>query len=265
MYVAKQHGMVVFKAFGESDDGGEQEQQLAITETAEFKEALKIGIANALATETEGLRGKVSEVIGEKRKMQEKLDALVSKASDDEDREALKSGQIDVQTLIDKKIASRDQTWQEKLAAEQAEKDELKKAVEAERGKLKSLHIRQSIIGEALKNEFFHPTAAEDLAMIASGAWDLTDGGDLIARDKDGNIAMGANGRALTPKEWIEGLQKTRPHYFKQMPGSGGKQGGAGGKTVSRTDWQKMIMVANEKEQKELFEKRASGEIKIAL
>lgn len=256
--------LVVFKAFGDEDNTGTESQTTDVTATPEFQSALEAKIAEAVEAATSGLKANSAKILDEKKKVQEQLNQILSKAEDDKDKEDLKTGKIDIEALFDKRLSARDQTWQEKLAAEQSEKEELKKAVEDRDTKFKQFQIKQLIGTEALKNEFFHPAALDDLLNVASGAWELTEDGDLVSRDKHGNIAMGKAGKALTPGEWVESLTQSKPHYFKQVPGSGGKQGSGGSaKTVSRAEWQSLIVSASEKEQSELFAKRASGEIVI--
>jgi len=256
--------LIVLRAFGDEENEPGAQPTPSITETPEFQEALKAHLAKAVEEQTAGLKNKLSEVLGEKKKTQEQLNSILAQAEDEQDQAALKAGKLDVQSLLDKKIAARDKSWEDRLNAELSEKEELRKAVETERSRLKSFQIKQFVINEALKNEFFHATAVEDLAGMAAGVWDLTDSGDLVARDKDGNIALGKNGRSLTAKEWIEDLQKTRPHYFKTMNGSGSKPGSNGAdKTYTRVEWQKELAKASPKDQKDLMIKRAKGEIVI--
>lgn len=256
--------IVVFKAFGEGDPAVDPVATPNITETPEFQQALQSEVEKALAAETTGLKSKNSEILAEKKKVQDQLNAILAQAEDAEDQAALRAGKIDFQALMDKRVNAANATWQERLAAEVAEKEELRKAVDGEKTRLKSFQIKQLIGNEALKNEFFQPTAVEDLINLAGNSWDLNDSGELVSRDQHGNIRVGKAGKPLTPKEWIEDLSGTRPHYFKTMPGSGGKQGGGGnGKTVTRDDWQKMVMLATPKDQAELFAKRANGEIVV--
>jgi len=261
------NGLVIFKAFGD-EDGGDQEpgaQNVNITETPEFKEALNARIAEVLASETSGLKNKNAEILAEKRKVQEQLNAILAQAEDKEDQEALRSGKLDVQSLLDKRLNANNASWQERLQAEQAEKEEFRKIAEAEKDRLKKFKIQQLIGTEFLKNPFAQPTAHDDVLNLADSFWDEGEGGKLISRDQAGNVRMGKTGGALTPKEWIEDLANSRPHYFKEMQGSGGKQGsGGGGKSVSRSEWQELIMLAPPKEQQELFAKRAKGEITVA-
>jgi hypothetical protein len=256
--------LVVFKAFGEDDPAAGHIETPNITSTPEFQETLKAELAKAIAAETGGLKSKNAEILAEKKKVQDQLNAILAQAEDAEDQAALKSGKIDFQALMDKRVNAANATWQERLQTEQSEKEELRKAVDAEKGRLKQFQIKQLIGNEALKNEFFQPTAIDDLINLAGNSWELTDNGELVSRDQHGNVAMGKTGRALTPKEWIESLTQARPHYFKTMPGSGGKQGtGGSGKSITREEWQSMIMLSDAKSQTELFAKRAKGEIVV--
>ncbi|AUZ58724.1 hypothetical protein PRJ_2121 [Pseudomonas sp. XWY-1] len=261
----QQHNaLVVFHAFGEGDNGNPEPgaQPVPITETPEFQETLRAELAKALAAETSGLKSKNAEILAEKKKAQDQLNAILAQAEDEADQAALKSGKMDFQALLDKRVNAANATWQERLQAEQAEKDELRKAVDAEKGRLKQFQIKQLIGNEALKNEFFQPTAIDDLINLAGGSWELTDSGELVSRDQHGNVLMGKSGRALTPKEWIESLNQSRPHYFKQMPGSGGKQGGANGvNSMPLAEFQLKLLKASSKEKAELLAKYSRGEV----
>lgn len=256
--------LVVFKAFGEDDPVTDTIETPNITSTPEFQETLKAELAKALAAETGGLKSKNAEILAEKKKVQDQLNAILAQAEDEQDQAALKSGTMDFQALLDKRVNAANATWQERLAAEVSEKEELRKAVDSEKTRLKSFQIKQLIGNEALKNEFFQPTAVEDLINLAGNSWDLNESGELVSRDQHGNIRVGKTGKALTPKEWIEDLAGTRPHYFKAMPGSGGKQGiGGNAKTMNRADWQNAVMMASGKEQADLFAKKERGEIVV--
>ncbi|WPC03479.1 hypothetical protein SBP02_11855 [Pseudomonas benzenivorans] len=257
------NAFIALRAYGDEENPESGTQSTSITDTPEFQEALKSHLAQALERETSGLKNKLSEVLGEKKKTQEQLNAILSQAEDEQDQAALKAGKLDMQALLDKKIAARDKAWEERYNELAAAKEESDKAIAGERSKLKSFQIKQFVINEALKNEFFHHTAVEDLAAMASGVWDLTDSGDLVARDKDGNIALGKTGRALTAKEWIEDLQKTRPHYFKIMAGTGSKPGASGSITMTRAAWQAEVAKSTPAQVQELFSKKAKGEIVV--
>jgi hypothetical protein len=263
----KQHnGLVVFKAYGEEDSGTQEPgAQVPITETPEFQETLKAEIAKALAAETGGLKSKNSELKSERDKFKAQADAFVAQAQELEDQEALKSGKMDWQALMDKRMNANNQTWQERLQAEQSEKDELRKEIDVEKGKLKQFQIKQLVGNAALQNQFLAPTAVKDVLKLAPDIWDLADSGELVARDQHGNVILGKTGRALTPKEWISSLEEEYPHYFPELKGSGAKQGSGGNaQTMTRQEWQQKLMLGTAQEQSDLFTKRSKGEIVVS-
>ncbi|MGX4727541.1 hypothetical protein ACWJKK_09010, partial [Pseudomonas corrugata] len=104
------------------------------------------------------LKSKNAELLNEKKSLAERMKTFESGIQEKDDLEALKAGKLDLQALLDKRINANSSTWQEKLAAEQAEKEDLRKAIDGERLKLKQFQIKQSIGQVALKNEFFHPS-----------------------------------------------------------------------------------------------------------
>lgn len=256
--------LIVHLAFGDDDQNNPEDQKVNITETPEFQEALKAQLSKALESETSGLKAKLSEALGEKKKSQGQLNAILAQIEDEKDQADLKAGKIDHQAIVDKKIAARDKSWQEKFDASEAEKGDLRKSVEAAGAKLKAFQIKQFVVSEALKNEFFHASAAEDVAQLAAGLWDLNEDGEIYARDKDGNVALGKDGRPLTAKEWVEDLHKSRPHYFKNMAGSGSKPGSGSAVSMTLHEYQQKIFNGTEQEAKELRKKRESGLIHIS-
>ncbi|MCO7057162.1 hypothetical protein ACUZXZ_08350 [Pseudomonas juntendi] len=241
---------------------GEEDPEVDFNKLAEnpaFQDFLRAHVEK----EVTPLKNKNADLLNEKKNLAEKMKAFESGIQEKDDLEALKAGKLDFQALLDKRIAANSQSWQEKLAAEQSEKEELRKAVDGEKGKLKQFQIKQTIGQVALKNEFFHPSALDDLMSVAGSTWQLGESGELVARDSSGNVVFGKTGRPLTPEEWVSGLTATKPHYFKQMPGSGARGVNGTGKTVSTAEWQRTLIAASADERKALLAKRASGEIVI--
>lgn len=230
-----------------------------LAENPAFKEFLTA----AVAKETEGLRNKNDQLLGESRKYKDSLRKIESGIQEEEDLKALKAGQLDFQTLLDKRVGAANKDWQDRLSAKDQEAEDLRKAVSDRELKLQDFQIRSQVAQVALQNEFFQQSALDDLMHMASQTWKLSDSGSLVARDGSGNIILGKNGAPVTPGEWIQGLSDSKPHYFKQMPGSGARGGQSGGKLVSLKSWQDSLVNASPSERKSLLAKRASGEIEI--
>ncbi|MBH3415307.1 hypothetical protein I5S78_02860 [Pseudomonas putida] len=210
------------------------------------------------------LKNKNADLLNEKKTLSERMRAFESGIQEKDDLEALKAGKLDIQSLVDKRVNANSATWQEKLAAEQAEKEDLRKAVDNERLKSKQLQIKQIIGQIALKNEHFHQSALEDLMPVAGNTWQLNDNGVLEARDSSGNVITGKSGKPITGEEWFTALMTQKPHWFKQVPGSGSRGVNGSGKAVSTAEWQRTLLTASADEKKALLAKRASGEIVIS-
>lgn len=207
------------------------------------------------------LKNKNADLLNEKKTLAERMRAFESGIQEKDDLEAMKAGKLDLQSLLDKRINANSATWQERLAAEQAEKEDLRKAVSDRELKLQDFQIRSQVAQVALQNEFFQQSALDDLMHAAGQTWKLSDNGGLVARDSSGNIMLGKNGAPITPAEWVQGLTSTKPHYFKNMSGSGAKGGHGSGRAISVKDWQDGWINASSDERKALEAKLKSGEI----
>lgn len=243
--------------FGEDD--APQIDFTTLADNPAFKEFLSA----AVSKETEGLRTKADQLLGEKKKAQEALRKFESGIQEEEDLKALKAGQLDFQTLLDKRVGAANKDWQERLSAKDQETEDLRKAVSDRELKLQDFQIRSQVAQVALQNEFFQQSALDDLMHIAGQTWKLSDNGGLVARDGSGNIMLGKNGAPITPAEWVQGLTSSKPHYFKNMPGTGARGGQSGAKVVSLKNWQATLRTASPDERKDLLAKRTSGEIEI--
>jgi len=73
------------------------------------------------------------------------------------------------------------------------------------------------------------PEAAEDIILRARGTFKLSEDGEPIATDRDGQVIYGKDGRTpLSPHEWAESLRETATHLWPRAQGAGptGDQGG---------------------------------------
>lgn len=251
------------------EDGNDKPDYAALFQAPEAQEYLNsflsTKVSEAVERETASLKESKGKILDEKKKLEAQLKGLATTAEDQADLDALKAGKLQLQDLLDKRVAAANQDWQTRLQGIEGEKSELQKALEGERSRLKQFQLKTLIGQEALKNEFFQPTALDDLLAVAGNDWSLTDEGELVSRDKSGNIRIGKDGKPLTPGEWIQGLTQTKPHYFKVQAGSGSKgSGGQGGqRTMTTKEWQSMLATANAEDQKKMLAARASGELRI--
>lgn len=250
--------LVSLVRFGENDPEPSQIDFNTLADNPAFKEFLSA----AVSKETDGLRSKVDQALGEKKKAQEALRKFESGLQEDEDRKAFKEGRLDLDSILDRRQQALTKTHQEALAARDAELETATKAIADREARLQTYQIRTEIGNVAMQNEFFQASAIDDLNFLAQQTWKPSDNG-LVARDQAGNIIPGRNGAPITPAEWIEGLKTSKPHYFKNLPGSGSRSGPGSGITVSIGDWQKKLSTANAEDRAALIAKHKSGEISI--
>lgn len=115
----------------------------------------------------------------------------------------------------------------EKLAEEQRERERIgellrQRAIDSE------VSIQASDLGG------FHPQAIEDARMYARQVFQLDENGEPVARDSNGSVRFGSDGKTpLSIKEWLAGTKTSKPHWWKAVAnGSGGNGNGAGGSAV---------------------------------
>lgn len=251
------------------EDGNDKPDYAALFQAPEAQEYLNsflsTKISEAVEKETASLKKSKSEILDEKKKLEAQIKGFASIAEDQADWEAVKNGKLNAQELLDKRIAANNSSWEERLLGIESEKVELQKALDGERSKMKQQQLRNLIGQEALKNEFFQPSALDDMLAYAATQSELSENNEIVFRDKSGNVRIGKNGKPLSAGEWIQSLTHEKPHYYKQMAGSGSKGGsGQGGqRTMTTKEWQTMLATANAEEQKKMLAARASGELRI--
>lgn len=108
----------------------------------------------AVERETASLKKSKSEILDEKR-LESQLKGLATtaddQADDQADLDALKAGKLQLQDLLDKRVAAATQAWQPSFQGVESEKSELQKSLEGERSKLKQFQLKTLIGQEALR------------------------------------------------------------------------------------------------------------------
>ena len=76
--------------------------------------------------------------------------------------------------------------------------------------------------------------AAEDIILRARGTFKLSEDGEAIATDRDGEVVYGKDGKTpLSPLEWAESLRESAPHLWPRASGTHAP-GGGGGQAASK-------------------------------
>lgn len=206
--------------------------------------AVQIAIAAAVEAATLGLKNKNTELLGSLRTTKTELDgfkgqfegldinavkALLTKVGQDEETRLLAEGKLD--EVITKRTERLRTDYDAKLAAEKARADKAEQFA----AKYSDKVLADSIRAAAIKAGAL-PEAAEDIILRARGAFKLSEDGEAIATDRDGEVVYGKDGKTpLSPLEWAESLRETATHLWPRAQGAGptGDQGGKATKKFS--------------------------------
>lgn len=189
-----------------------------------------------------GLRKNRDEVLAEKRRLQEQLAeiqqqyeglgdpkelrTLVERLKKDEETRLIAEGKMD--EVLERRTEALRRDLNARIEAAQRRATELEQVIGTKDGRIKELVI-DARIRDAATRLGLRPTAIEDAIIRARSAFALDEKGNPVARDADGVIQMGKNGRdPLSPEEWLEAMKEKTPHWWPDSAGSGATGGGAG-------------------------------------
>ena len=210
---------------------------LDATQTAALQEALGGKVQEYLDKEVNGLKSKNQELLGSNRTIKTELDklkgqfegldldavkGLLAKVGQDEETKLIAEGKIDEVINRRTERLRSDSDKQIKAANERADK------AEAFAAKYSDKVLADSIRAAAIKAGAL-PEAAEDIILRARGTFKLSEDGEAIATDRDGEVVYGKDGKTpLSPLEWAESLRETATHLWPRAQGAGptGDQGG---------------------------------------
>ena len=227
------------------------EEKFSFIEDAEVKEKV-ISLHTSLLTETvdkeiSGLKSKNSELLDEKKKLQGKYEDFVTKFKEIKPEEALEAytlvnseeGSIfrqgkKLEELVEIQTSGMKKDHQAKIEEFNKKiRDTEEKALKWEQ-RFKDKVVEDTIRKAAVEAKVL-PAAYEDVVMRAKSVFRMSEDGDVEARDRQGNL-LKVGDLIATPKNWVEGLKDSHPHYW---PGSsGGGFGGGGGGTGDSLDEQ---------------------------
>ncbi|MCO7566441.1 hypothetical protein NJI34_28660 [Pseudomonas sp. S 311-6] len=212
------------------------------TQTAALKAALGGEVQKFLDGEVSGLKSKNTELIGSNKAIKAELDklkgqfdgldieavkGLLVKAGQDEETKLIAEGKLDEVISRRTERLRSDLDKQVKAANERADK------AEAFAAKYSDKVLADSIRAAAIKAGAL-PEAAEDIILRARGTFKLSEDGEPIATDRDGEVIYGKDGKTpLSPLEWAESLRETASHLWPRAQGAG-QTGDNGGKATKK-------------------------------
>jgi hypothetical protein len=176
---------------------------------------------------------------------------------DPEEYRAMKAAPTDVQKQIAEAEArlkaSYEKTYGEQFAREQA------RTKEAEAKFHHALIANE--VALAAPGVGVQETALEDLQTRASRVFRVTEGKVVPFRGEDPLYSEKEPSQFLSMKEWLGGLQKEYPHYFKPSAG-GGAGGGLGGRSQNGRP---VIPASDQRAFIARLEDIASGKVEVDL
>lgn len=235
-YFAKPLSTVLYVSEGEGEGS-----------TTDKKVPTAAEIQAAVDAATAGLKAKNDELLGKLAKNAEtlkryegfdpeKLKDLQQRLDQDEDTKLFSEGKKDV--VINKYTERMRSDHEAKLAAAAQALEAQKAATQSYRNRVLDNEIR------AVATDL-HKGAIEDALLVARQVFTLDETGNAVQLDKDGRPIMGKDGKTpFSPKEWIESMKETKPHWFPAMSSGSGSGSatpdGKGGKTISRAAFAKL-------------------------
>ena len=205
--------------------------------------AVKSAIAAAVEAATLGLKNKNTELLGSLRTTKNELEGLktqfegldidavkglLNKVGQDEETRLLAEGKLD--EVITKRTERLRGDYDKQLTAEKSRADK----AEAFAAKYSDKVLADSIRAAAIKAGAL-PEAAEDIILRARGTFKLSEDGEAIATDRDGEVVYGKDGKTpLSPLEWAESLRETATHLWPRAQGAGPTGDNNGGKATKK-------------------------------
>lgn len=212
------------------------------SQTAALKAALGGEVQKFLDGEVSGLKSKNRELIDSNKTIKTELDGikgkfdgldieavkgLLTKAGQDEETKLIAEGKLDEVVNRRTERLRSDLDKQLRAANERADK------AEAFAAKYSEKVLADSIRAAAIKAGTL-PEAAEDIILRARGTFQLSEDGEAIATDRDGQVIYGKDGKTpLSPLEWAESLRETATHLWPRAQGAG-PTGDNGGKATKK-------------------------------
>jgi len=199
---------------------------LAQTTATMVTEAVKTQIDEA----TNGLKSKNTELLTEKKNLQDKL-AKIPTAEELKEFETLKK-QLDssadakliAEGKMDEVILKRTERsrldFETKEAAFNTEITTLKESNSQFENKYTSYVIDDSVKKAALASGVL-PAALDDVVRRTAGTFTLEADGTIVARDKDGALITTDGVKTMTPELYIAQLKESAPHFWPASKGGG--------------------------------------------
>jgi hypothetical protein len=167
-----------------------------------------------------------------------KMRELMGQFDDAEEAKLLAKGKDGIEQIINKRMEKARLEFQRKLE-------------DAEKGRKGALDVASTFMSEVLDNKVravlekagLHPGAIDDALLHARNIFSLDDNRQVVQFEEDGKtVVLGKDGKTpFGPKEWIETMKESKPHWFPSGNSGGNahnsRSGSGANKTITRAEF----------------------------
>jgi hypothetical protein len=210
-----------------------EDEQVRAKAKAAYEESIRKvneGIQAKIDEAVSGLRAKNEELLGEKKKIQEKLSQFADitdpqeavKAlkflNESEEAQMIRDGRVD--ELIGKKTAQMKLDYENQLKEVTAKLEETANQATTYKTRYERKLIDDNLRDAAIRAGI-RPEAIADVLLRGSQLFTLGKDGSLEARNEKGELRKNSEGSVITPAVWLEDLKTSAPHYWPSSDGVG--------------------------------------------
>ena len=192
----------------------------------------KAEVEALIAAQTKALKEQNEKVIGEKRKAAERLEALqkqyegidpdavkriMASAEQDDEAKLLSTGKLD--DVIKMRLDKIQRDLNAKIAGQEQQTAKERERADAAEARYKTTLIKNAL-RDAASRAGVRAAAIEDVLARANGLFTLDDEGEVIRRDRDGDLVL-QDGKPYSPKDFMTELKEKAPHFWPESKGAG--------------------------------------------
>jgi len=222
--------------------------------------------------ETSGLKSNKATILDEKKQLQTKFEELTNKIGDVEIDKAIEAYNLvnseegaifrqgkKIEELVEIETSNLKNDFKTKLDAAANQIKEVQDKASKWENKFRDKVVEDTIRKASIEAKVL-PAAYEDVILRAKSIFRMSEDGDVEARDRNGNL-MKVGDLIATPKNWIDSLKDSHPHYWPGSSGGGfGGSGGGGGdsfddqilraaKKQDHGEYRRLMKIRDEKKQ----------------
>ncbi len=148
----------------------------------------------------------------------DKMREIMGRFDNDSEAKLIAEGKIS--EVVDKRMERQRAELERQLAEKDGSIEAANKRADAHIQRVMDNEIRSAASAAGL-----HKFAIDDALLAGRQIFSLDENGDAVQKNGEGKPVMGKDGKTpFGPKEWIEGMKATKPHWFP----NGNSGGGAG-------------------------------------